>query len=106
MLNTNERPPLLEWAQRLRNSCPSSDPQGFRKALEATLLPMIRCALRNGTGQPPLVRWVQRQLPLPEQEAGARADPSRHAGPLARLLCERLMARLDPLPGRETVVGP
>src|SRR4051794_26970852 len=93
---------LTEWAKRFQGSGPS-DPQHLRAKLEATLVPMIHCALKTGLGQPTLVRWVREQLPLmtPDQQR----DPARVAGPLAGQLAERLMARLDPMPQRETVLG-
>jgi len=93
---------LVEWVKRFQGNGPS-DPQHLREKLEATLVPMIRCALKTGLGQPTLVRWVRDQLPLmnPDQQT----DPARVAGPLACRLAERLMARLDPLPQRETVRG-
>lgn len=93
---------LVEWARRFQGSGPS-DSQHLRQKLEATLVPMIHCALKTGLGQPTLVRWVRDQLPLmsPDQQR----DPVRVAGPLACQLAERLMARLDPLPQRETVLG-
>jgi hypothetical protein len=104
MLGGNERP-LLEWARRLESSS-GGGPNSLRQTLEATLVPMIRCALRNGTGQLNLVRWVQNQLPLLDPTAGPNPDPARYAGAMARVLCERLMERLEPPSGCETVVGP
>ena|SRR5688572_8352970 len=98
----NAERPLVEWARRFQTSCAGS-PQHLREKMEALLVPMIRCALRTGLGQPPLVRWVHDQLPL--MPAGEQADPVRLAAPLARRLCDRLMDRLDPLPQRETVLS-
>jgi hypothetical protein len=95
----NPERPLVELARRFQTSC-SGDPRRLREQLRATLEPMIRCALRTGLGQPPLVRWVQNQLPLLDRGG------EDVAAPLAQALSERLMARLDPLPGRETVLGP
>lgn len=100
----NAERPLVEWARRMQTTCPGNQ-QRLREKMEATLVPMIRCALRTGTGQPPLVNWVQHQLPLLGSDED-RGDPSRLATPLARVLCDRLLARLDPRPGRDTVVGP
>src|SRR5262245_6103883 len=99
----NAERPLVEWAKQVQTTCPGS-PQRLREKLEATLTPMIRCALRTGLGQPPLVDWIHQQLPLygSGKEAG---DSSRLAAPLARVLSDRLIARLDPIHGRETVVG-
>jgi hypothetical protein len=101
----NAERPLVEWARRMQTTCPGNQ-QVLRQKLEATLVPMIRCALRTGSGQPPLVHWVQHQLPLLGGNDEERGDPSRLAGPLARVLCDRLLARLDPMPGRDTVTGP
>lgn len=100
----NAERPLVEWARRVQTTC--SGPQHLREKLQATLEPMIRCALRSGLGQPPLVRWVQHRLPNFHKDSGDRSDLSRLAGPLARELCDCLLARLDPLSGRDTVVGP
>jgi hypothetical protein len=93
---------LVEWAKRMQTSC--SGTVHLREKLQATLEPMIRCAIRTGQGQPPLVQWVQHQLPQSPRDHD-RADLSRLATPLAQDLCDRLLARLDPLPGRDTVVG-
>lgn len=99
---TAERP-LVEWARKFQTQC-AGNTQAMREKMEATLVPMIRCALRAGVGQPPLVRWVREQQERFTSTAD-RADPTRLALPLARELCGRLLDRLDPLPGRETVVG-
>jgi hypothetical protein len=104
MSNTNDRS-LVEWARRLQANC-APGPHAFRQALEAKLLPMIRCALNTGLGQPPLVRWVESHLPLFDPRASEGPDRSHFAGPMARVLSQRIADRLDPLHGRETVVGP
>jgi hypothetical protein len=101
--NTTDRL-LVEWAERVRKSCPPG-PQHLRDRLEAMLKPMIRCAWRDGLGEPNLVRWVRQQLPLLASTAGGDPDPLSQVAPLARLLGERVLARLDPLPGRETLVA-
>ena len=103
MNNTSERP-LVEWARRLQKSTP--EPQALLRSMETYLLPLVRCALRSGTGQPVLVDWVKNQLPLFAPEAGPRSDTSGYAAPMARVLCERILERLDPRPQRETVLGP
>jgi hypothetical protein len=94
---------LLNLAQHIRRGLPRDDAQGFRDALTINLLPMIRCALRSGVGHPHLVSWVRHQA---ANNPMAAPDPVRAAPPIARALAERLMERLDPLPGRETVAGP
>jgi hypothetical protein len=73
----------------------SAEPDDPRAALEASLLPLVRVAMR-GIGHPNLVRWAREQTPAPG------AAPARD---LARRLCDRLMERLDPLQGRETVAS-
>lgn len=98
---TTERP-LVEWARRFQTTCHGS-PQHLREKMEATLLPMIRCALKSGLGQPTLVRWV-RDHAGPQHAVGAN-DRLRLAAPLAAELCEHLMARLVPTAERETVLG-
>src|SRR5262245_27442023 len=96
----NAERPLVEWARRFQTTCQESSQQRLREKLEATLLPMIRCALKTGLGRPPLVRWVykHRELVSPDEQD----DPAR---PLARDLCDHLMAGLAPRPDRETVLG-
>jgi hypothetical protein len=93
---------LFELAQRMRRGLPNNHPQRFREALEASLLPLIRCALRSGTGHPSVVHWVRQQV---ANGPPGPIDPVRAAPPLARVLCERLLERIDPLPARETVLG-
>jgi hypothetical protein len=96
--------PLVEWARRLQSNCNTA--QDFRQKLEKTLTPMIRCALRNGSGQPILVRWVQKQLPQLDPKAALSRDCIRYTAPMTRVLCEHLLAHLNPVSCRETVVGP
>jgi hypothetical protein len=93
---------LAALANHMRRNL-SGPPGRWQEALEASLLPLIRCALRKGIGHPSVVHWVRRQA---EGNPTASADPARAAVPMARALCERLMQRLDPLSGRETVVDP
>jgi hypothetical protein len=95
-----------------RMSCGGASPQRFHEALEASLAPLIRCALRDGAGLPQLVRWVRTALPRVTAAAdrGRPVDPDRAAPPLARMLCAALL-RGRPAAGpaaagaRETVVG-
>ncbi len=94
---------LQEWAMRLRKG--SDRPGGLRQNLETTIEPMVRCALRSGIGQPVVVQWVRQHLPLFAPEPERRSDPMRYARPMTRMLCDRLMTWLDPLPARETVLG-
>ncbi len=95
---------LLELAHRLQAGC-AGNTALFRETVEATLRPMIRCAMRRGIGQPTLVDWVRHELTLVNRDAGSRPDPVLHAARLARVLAERIVDRLDPLPGRETVLA-
>jgi hypothetical protein len=92
-------PSLLDLARRVSQEAPLSSARG-REILESSLRPIVRVALR-GIGRPPVVHWVRDRA-----NANRPADPSAWAPVLARELCDRLLARLDPLPGRETVVGP
>jgi hypothetical protein len=90
---------LRALAVRLGRSYPDN-PQRFQEALEASLLPMIRCALRNGTGLPAVVRWVERNRP---------DNPSGAAPVMARRLCATLVQQWQAHAGpsyaaRETVV--
>jgi hypothetical protein len=94
---------LLDLARHVRRGLRENTPEHFRQALEASLLPMIRCALRSGIGHPHVVSWVRHQA---ASNPHTSPDPTRAAPPIARALCERLLERLDPMPSRETVVGP
>jgi hypothetical protein len=83
---------LLELARKMQRGLPAG-PDALRATLEASLLPIVRVAMR-GIGHPHLVQWAREQAP-----AGPLARD------LARRLCDRLMERLDPLPARETVAS-
>ena len=90
---------LRALAHRLGRSYPDN-PQRFQEALEASLLPLIRCALRNGTGLPAVVRWVERNRP---------DNPAEAAPAMARRLCATLVQQCQartgpPHAARETVV--
>ena len=91
-------------ARCLQASC-GGNTQLLREKVETSLRTMIRCAMRHGVGQPSLVHWVQHQLALVGPDARSRTDPVRHAARLARVLSEEIVDRLDPLPGRETVIA-
>jgi hypothetical protein len=101
-INCSDRP-LVEFARRIQGD--SNDPVIFRQRLEQTLEPMVRCALRSGVGQPVLVQFVEDQLSRIDSRARTRPDRISYAAPIARVLCDRLVNRLNPLHGRETVVG-
>jgi hypothetical protein len=95
-------------ALAVRMKCDPAAPERFRETLERSLVPMIRCAIRSGTGLPPLVQWVRRHLPA--QAAGAPSRPAdlEWAAPsMARLLCDRLLEYVRPpaQAARETVLG-
>jgi hypothetical protein len=97
---------LRKLAVRMRCGDPDN-PRALRETLEAGLLPLIRCAIRSGTGLPALVSWVRSNLAA---EPGGRADPARAAPFMARRLCAALLgpdAGADARPDarRETVVG-
>ena len=85
--------------------------EASREKMEATLLTPIRCALRTGTGLPPLVQWVKQNLTsvCPAASAGWPVDVEWTAPRLARLLCTQMLEydqREPVLAGaRETVVG-
>jgi hypothetical protein len=87
-----------------RVGCPEGPADRRREALESTLLPMVRCALRTGRGHPRLLRWVRQALP-----PGGPVDADRAAGPVARAVCRELLEQLRGDPGRpaalETLVG-
>ena len=90
-----------------RMKCDPAAPDRFRADLERSLVPMIRCAIRSGTGLPPLVRWVQHHLPEQAQGSHRPADLEWAAPSMARLLCDRLLEQMRPavVAARETVVG-
>ena len=89
---------LHNLAARLGTGNPDN-PTRFRETLEASLVPMIRCALRSGRGLPSLVQWVRRhQLDQP--------DPTAAAPGMARQLCTTLLQPFQPRPPAfDTVVG-
>jgi hypothetical protein len=99
-------------AARVQAGDESARPR-LRAELESSLVPLIRCVLRQGTGLPQLVRWVNRNLPQARPAGRASAgplDPDRAAPDMARLLCSTLMRQLESRsqPDRaalETVVG-
>ena len=91
-----------------RMKCDPAAPDRFRETLERSLVPLIRCAIRSGTGLPPLVQWVQRHLPAQAAQGPSRPSDMEWAAPsMARLLCDRLLEQMrPPAPAaRETVVG-
>jgi hypothetical protein len=94
-----------------RIACPEGSTLERRAQIEATLLPMVRVALRTGQGHPRLVQWVRRTLPWMAGEKGspAHVDPEQVAAPMARLLCQTLLQQMRTHPdgGRalDTVVG-
>src|SRR5438270_5615231 len=83
---------LRKLAEQLGRGGPSSS-HPDREALEASLLPMIRCALRTGRGLPPLVRWVQNHVPGPARPhlPGQPLGPEWAAPSMARLLCTTIL---------------
>jgi hypothetical protein len=82
-----------------------------RQALEASLVPMVRCVLRTGRGSPRLVRFIHAALPAVAgpHRRGHAVDPDQAAAPVARLLCRALLAQMrcrpDSHAAAETVVG-
>jgi hypothetical protein len=77
----------------------------LREGLEATLLPMVRCAIRTGLGQPVVVNWVKHQLGSGRTDRPLHPDQLVEAVPLARKLSEIMLPFIDPVSGRETIVG-
>ncbi len=77
-----------------------------REELEARLLPLVRRALRNRTGLPALVRWVDRNLAA--LGGGPSPDPDRVASGLARMLSDLLLRQTGSRDrtAAETVAGP
>ena len=79
--------------------------------LVAVLETMVRCALRNGTGLPGLVRWVDRTLPTLQVAGGGQPAEDRAVPILARLLNRTLVKQSHRQPvevaqaGYATVVG-
>jgi hypothetical protein len=65
----------------------------LQEEVEASLVPLIRCAMHRGVGVPGLVQWVRTTLPgLGERE--------RTAAALARRLCANLLRQYEPSPRR------
>ncbi len=85
-------------------------PNRVREVLEASLIPLVRRALRHGAGFPQLVQWVNRTLPqMPAGLDRARpVDPEIAAQSLARLLCAALLSKRSGGGGAaalDTVIG-
>jgi hypothetical protein len=80
--------------------------QPASESLEVRLLPLVRLALRSGTGLPALVGWVHRSLAALED--GLPPDPERTARGLTRLLCDVLQRKAghEAGPRSDTVLGP
>lgn len=77
---------LRQLADRLHDG-DFSAADHFEDELAQRLLPLIRCAIRSGVGQPRLVRWVRRHLP---PQGDTEAAPG-----MARLLSARLVQQLQ-----------
>ncbi len=81
-----------------------------REEMEELLVPMIRCVLRTGRGQPLLRHWVERNLPAVALASppGQVVKPEWAAPRMARLLCSQML-QVQADQGRaathETVVG-
>ena len=90
---------LSKLAARMRCGSP---PYPDREALEASLVPLIRRAIRSGRGLTTLVQWVQRHLPGPGAgpDRGGHPDPARAAPSMARLLCDKLLEQFGSQPAR------
>jgi hypothetical protein len=99
-------------AARVESGDAAAQPR-LRAELESSLVPMIRCVLRRGTGLPQLVSWVQKNLSRARPAVHGEdtpMDPDRAAPLMARLLSATLMRQLQSrtLSNRaawETVVG-
>ena len=86
--------PIGETLTALAQGIPCADAQALaqrRAALEADLETLVRCALRNGTGSPGLVRWVNRTLPNVTGTRPGDRERERAAPVLARLLCRGMV---------------
>jgi hypothetical protein len=97
---------LQRFADRLH--CSGAPPQRMRETLEASLVPLVRRALRSGAGIPQLVTWVQTTLPQVQtgQDHSSSSDSDGAALPLARLLCATLLRHRPTRPAAlETVVS-
>jgi hypothetical protein len=85
---------LAEWKRAA--DWPAS--QRLQEEVEASLVPLIRCAMHRGVGLPGLVQWVRTTLPgLSERERSAPA--------LARRLCANLLRQYEPDPHRSVSFG-
>lgn len=75
--------------------------QSLRQELETRLLPLVRCALRRGSGLPAVVSWVRGRF----EDLGDDSwheDPGQAAPRIARLLCARLVGGLSRPTAAET----
>ena len=95
---------LCTIADRMRRGDPEA--RRLRHQLADSLVPLIRSAIRSGTGMPQLVNWVRAHLP--PTPPGAHSESS--APSLARLLCDTLLRQNPPRPAArrsacDTVAG-
>ena len=76
-----------------RTDSGEASPKRVRETLEASLIPLVRRALRYSAGFPQLVQWVQRTLPQVQagQDRTRPVDPDSAAPTLARMLCATLL---------------
>lgn len=93
---------LTVLATRVRQGDASAR-QSLRQELEERLVPLIRCALRRGTGLPSLVDWVRGRM-ADLADSAEPLDPRQAAPRFARLLCAGLVRDL-PRSSQETVLG-
>ena len=71
---------LQVLADRMR--CAGTPPHRLRETLEASLVPLVRRALRSVAGMPQLVQWVRTTLPPVEAGQDRASGGSGSGGPL------------------------
>jgi hypothetical protein len=98
MMPTNS---LNTLAVQARRGDPAARQQ-FCDELEAGLVPLVRCALRRGTGLPALVRWVQGNFAA-LADGPAPPDLAQVAPRIAHLLSARLVGEFRSAREPETV---
>ena len=93
---------LMSLARRIQQG-DSQAQQPLRQELEARLVPLIRCAMRSGSGLPALVKWVRGQLADLAPADSQPLDPRQVAPRFARLLCAGLVRDLPLRSNMDTI---
>ena len=93
---------LLKLARRVQQGDLQAR-QPLRQELEERLVPLIRCAMRSGSGLPALVKWVRGRIADLTPAGAEPLDPRQAAPCFARLLCAGLVRDLPVRSAMDTI---